>query len=208
MGHPGIRVVVERTAGPSASLGMKKFKLVPQFRFCDWDSKVLSVSPTGAVDSSAALSFPQSLLLKVSALTINLRAGCPIQARFWLEWDTTALDVSFLTHSTNASSARRANPRATEINSFPVRVRSSPKRPLKIRRTAGTSELPPVRNTRSTCLRLIPELRKSESMHCSMACNSSAIQPSKASRVTSMGGCPCCHRENKTPPRPNEKART
>ena len=24
------------------------------------------------------------------------KAGCPIQARFWLEWDTTALDVSFL----------------------------------------------------------------------------------------------------------------
>jgi Zn-dependent protease len=23
------------------------------------------------------------------------KAGCPIQARFWLEWDTTALDVLF-----------------------------------------------------------------------------------------------------------------
>jgi hypothetical protein len=23
------------------------------------------------------------------------KAGCPIQARFWLEWDTTALDVPF-----------------------------------------------------------------------------------------------------------------
>src|SRR5271156_3746538 len=24
------------------------------------------------------------------------KAGCPIQARFWLEWDTTALDAPFL----------------------------------------------------------------------------------------------------------------
>jgi hypothetical protein len=26
----------------------------------------------------------------------NATAGCPIQALFWLEWDTTALDAPFL----------------------------------------------------------------------------------------------------------------
>jgi hypothetical protein len=27
---------------------------------------------------------------------LSTKAGCPIQARFWLEWDTTALDAPFL----------------------------------------------------------------------------------------------------------------
>jgi hypothetical protein len=37
------------------------------------------------------------------------KAGCPIQARFWLEWDTTALDVLFVAIPTEAEgSAVRA----------------------------------------------------------------------------------------------------
>src|SRR5580658_478457 len=40
------------------------------------------------------LVIPTSRLAAASSAT---KAGCPIQARFWLEWDTTALDVPFST---------------------------------------------------------------------------------------------------------------
>ena len=43
-----------------------------------------------------------------------------------------------------------ARPRATEVNSFPALIRSAPNRDSKIRRTAGTNDDPPVRNTIST----------------------------------------------------------
>ena len=48
------------------------------------------------------------------------------------------------------SCAHSANPYATEVNSFPPRILSLPNRRAKIRRTAGTDEVPPVKNTRST----------------------------------------------------------
>src|SRR5208282_4583813 len=39
-----------------------------------------------------------------------------------------------------SSSARRARPRATEVNSLPTRILSAPKRCAKMRRTAGTND--------------------------------------------------------------------
>src|ERR1700678_1104422 len=84
------------------------------------------------------------------------------------------------------SSALRARPRATEMNSLPVRMRCSPKRCAKMRWTAGTSDVPPVKKTRSTWRRPTPEVSRSESTHCSIVRRSSAIQLSKASRVTEM----------------------
>ena len=45
---------------------------------------------------------------------------------------------------------------ATEVSSSPLRSRSSPKRVAKSARTAGTSDEPPVRNTRSTAPGAMP----------------------------------------------------
>ena len=59
--------------------------------------------------------------------------------------------------SENFSRARKASPCATEVNSCPPRIFSLPNRFEKIRRTAGTKELPPVRNTRSTSCGLTPD---------------------------------------------------
>jgi hypothetical protein len=52
-------------------------------------------------------------------------------------------------HSRN-SIAFSAKPRATEVNSFPPRIRSFPNRVSKILLTAGTNEEPSVRKTIST----------------------------------------------------------
>src|SRR3982750_4667652 len=59
--------------------------------------------------------------------------------------------------------AAKARPRATDVNSFPPWVRSRPNRLVKIRRTAGTNEVPPVRKTRSTSCGLTPVLLSSKS---------------------------------------------
>ena len=56
------------------------------------------------------------------------------------------------------SAARSASPCATDVNSFPPRIRDAPNRLSKIRRTAGTNEDPPVRKTRSTASGSTPEL--------------------------------------------------
>src|SRR6185437_10578262 len=58
---------------------------------------------------------------------------------------------------------RSAKPRATDVNSSPVRIFRAPNRDSKMRRTAGTNEDPPVRNTRSTSRTSVPELDSSAS---------------------------------------------
>ena len=92
----------------------------------------------------------------------------------------------FKLRSSRVCSARSANPLATEVNSLPVRTRSTPKRVSKILRTAGTNEVPPVRNTRSTARASTPHDASSPSTHCSCFVSSSAIQLSNSARVTAM----------------------
>src|SRR5215469_5263064 len=79
---------------------------------------------------------------------------------------------------------RRAKPQATEVNSFPVLVRSLPKRLSKILLTAGTNDDPPVRNTASTVLGRTAHVFKSPSTLDAICCNSSEIQYSKDVRST------------------------
>ena len=71
---------------------------------------------------------------------------------------------------------------------------SSPKRVAKIRRTAGTSELPPVRKTRSTGRGSTPELSQQRVDRVSIVSSSSAIHDSKS---VSSRECarPCLPRE-------------
>ena len=79
-----------------------------------------------------------------------------------------------------SSCARSASPLATEVSSSPERIRSSPKRAANSARTAGTSDEPPVRKTRSTSPRAIPQSASSPSTHFSMAASSGAIQVSNS----------------------------
>src|SRR5436190_10951577 len=78
-----------------------------------------------------------------------------------------------------------ARPRATDVNSSPVWSRAAPKRDSKIRFTAGTNDVPPVRNTRSTSDADTPVDSSSPSTHASMRPKSSAIHASNSTRVTS-----------------------
>src|ERR1019366_8280252 len=55
------------------------------------------------------------------------------------------------------SIALSAKPRATDVNSFPPRIRFFPNRVSKIFLTAGTNEEPPVRKTILTSLCKTPE---------------------------------------------------
>ena len=76
-----------------------------------------------------------------------------------------------------------ASPLAIETNSLPASTRSPPKRLSKMRRTAGTKELPPVRNTRSTSPTEIEALASTLSSAPSMASSSSSIHFSNCARV-------------------------
>src|SRR5580704_5689757 len=80
--------------------------------------------------------------------------------------------------------AFRAKPRATEVNSFPPRIRFFPNRVSKILLTAGTNEEPPVRKTMSTSLGRTPEDASRESTHRAICPSSSEIHSSKDARST------------------------
>src|SRR6185295_11213490 len=90
--------------------------------------------------------------------------------------------VGFYWHSSyvhRTSAARNARPRATEVNSPPERTRAAPNRASKIRRTAGTKEEPPVRNTLSTSGGLTAVVCSRESTQRSIEPSSSEIHDSK-----------------------------
>src|SRR5437870_1806507 len=80
--------------------------------------------------------------------------------------------------------AFNARPLATEVNSFPARILPPPNRVSKIRRTAGTNDEPPVRNTISTSLGLTPEPAIRESTQDSICPSSSTIHASNELRST------------------------
>src|SRR5206468_11628551 len=82
------------------------------------------------------------------------------------------------------SRARRARPWATEVNSLPVRTRAGVKRDSKMRRTAGTKLVPPVRKTRSIWSGLTADEARRDCTQVSMLASSSAIQDSKSARET------------------------
>src|ERR1700728_2094835 len=82
------------------------------------------------------------------------------------------------------SIAFNAKPRATEVNSFPPRIRCFPNRVSKIPLTAGTNEEPPVKKTISTFLGETPEDVRRESTHPAIFSSSSEIHSSKVARLT------------------------
>ena len=114
---------------------------------------------------------------QVGCFSAGLRRGKPC-----LVTRTTGVDV--LPLYSRPCDARNASPLATEVNSFPRRMRSLPNRVSKMRRTAGTNDVPPVRNTRSTARTSTPVESSSPSTHCSIFSSSSAIQCSNSARVT------------------------
>src|ERR1700686_4451353 len=85
-----------------------------------------------------------------------------------------------------SSIAFSARPRATDVNSFPPRIRFSPNRASKIFLTARTNEEPPVRNTISTSFGCTPDERRRESTHPAICPSSSEIHSSKDARSTTV----------------------
>ena len=120
------------------------------------------ISRPAALDKTACAAFSKESRMKsANATKINRKSGVA-------EWR----DLRFLLASGFRPGllVRGAPGRGRRKQTHPRFVCVlRPKRTLKMRRTAGTSELPPVRKTRSTWLRLIPEVSSSESTHCSMA---------------------------------------
>jgi hypothetical protein len=83
-----------------------------------------------------------------------------------------------------ASSPLSANPLATDVNSFPARIRSAPKRVSKILLTAGTNDEPPVRKTISMSLGFTADELRRESTQPAISSSSSEIHFSKEARFT------------------------
>src|ERR1039458_4535012 len=88
------------------------------------------------------------------------------------------------TRDTRKSIAFSAKPRATDVNSFPPRIRFFPNRVSKIFLTASTNEEPPVRKTILTSLGRTPEESRRESTQRAICSSSSEIHSSKDARST------------------------
>ena len=91
---PGPRKMGEASP-PFIEIFEKKVGAPPHLSVPGTLGRTWGTRPGGWAGEEARDLSPNLRMILAQPASPATKAGCPIQARFWLEWDTTALDVLF-----------------------------------------------------------------------------------------------------------------